>query len=85
MKLELTGEEAARLMAAHYAMKMIQAEIASLHTLHNRHVSQREEIVRQIRKRVKGLPKTPITEWVFRVDPVTFAGHVEIPDRKEKQ
>jgi hypothetical protein len=84
MKLELSTEEAARIMAGHYALGQIRTQMAQLRELHNRHVAQQEEIEKRIRKRVKDLPAKPITEWIFNLDPVTFEGSVEIPEEAKK-
>lgn len=81
MRLDLTGEELKGLMAHHHAMNGLRAQFEPLLAVFNRHAEEQEKIVARIRERVADLPKAPLSKWDFsRVDPVLFAGPVEVPE-----
>ena len=89
MKLELTKEEAAALMAARYAIdgakvkgdRIIEQTNAFIH----QHEARAEEVAKRIRKRVKGCPDTPVRGWDFSgIDPVTFDGTVNVEDEAKE-
>ena len=85
MKIHLTEAEAAQIMATHYATQRIEMQMRELSALHARHLARQREIEKAIRSRLKKLPKAPITEWRFNLDPVTFEGDVDVPDDKEEK
>lgn len=85
MKANLTKEEAAAVMAHHYAMQGITAQISQLQGLHNRHADQQKQLELEIRKRLTDIPDIPINQWVFNLDPVTFEGEVDIPEKEKEQ
>ena len=89
MKLELTKEEAAALMAARYAIDgaRVKAERMIEHTnaFIHQHEARSEEVAKRIRKRVTGCPNTPVSGWDFSgIDPVTFDGTVNVEDEAKE-
>ena len=80
MRINLTDAEAAQVMANYYAIQRIEMQMRELSALHAKHVAKQAKIEKAIRARLKNLPKAPITEWRFNLDPVDFTGDVEIPD-----
>ena len=97
MKIKLTKDEAAGLMGSMFAISDAQLKAQRFVDQQNAfiqgHKTKQEEIVKRIRKRVKGCPKTPLWSpmmpsplWdLSGIDPVSFEGAVEIPDEKEKE
>jgi len=97
MKIELTKDEAAGLMGSMFAISDAQLKAKQFVDQQNafigRHKTKQEEIVKKIRKRVKGCPKTPLWSpmmsaplWdTSMIDPVEFTGAVVIPDDKEEE
>jgi len=95
MRIELTKDEAAGLMGSMFAISDAQLKAQRFVDQQNafiqQHKAKQEEIVKRIRKRVKGCPKTPLWSpmmpsslWdLSGIDPVEFTGAVEIPDDKE--
>ena len=83
MKIHLTDTEAAQIMATHYATQRIEQQMRELSAIHAKHIARQAEIEKAIRARLKKLPKAPITEWRFNLDPVTFAGDVDVPEEEK--
>lgn len=84
MKVKLTDTEAAQIMATHYATQRIEQQMRELSALHAKHIARQAEIEKAIRARLKKLPKAPITEWRFNLDPVTFQGDVDVPEEEKE-
>lgn len=97
MKIELTKDEATGLMSSMFAISDAQLKaqrfVEQQNAFIQRHKAKQEEVVKRIRKRIKGCPKTPLWSplipaplWdLSEIDPVSFEGAVEIPDEKEKE
>jgi len=72
-------------MATHYATQRIEMQMRELSAMHARHLARQAEIEKAIRARLKKVPKASITAWQFNLDPVTFAGDVDVPDDKDEE
>ena len=83
MKIHLTDTEAAQVMANFYATQRIEMQMRELSALHEKHIARQAEIEKAIRARLKKLPKAPITEWRFNLDPITFEGDVDVPEEEK--
>jgi len=83
LKIHLTDTEAAQIMATHYATQRIEQQMRELSAIHAKHIARQAEIEKAIRARLKKLPKAPITEWRFNLDPVTFEGDVDVPEEEK--
>ena len=83
MKIHLTDTEAAQIMATHYATQRIEQQMRELSAIHAKHIARQAEIEKAIRARLKKLPKAPITEWRFNLDPITFEGDVDVPEEEK--
>jgi len=85
VKIKLTDTEAAQVMATHYATQRIEMQMRELSALHAKHLARQAEIEKAIRARLKKVPSAAITQWAFNLDPVTFAGDVDVPDDKKDE
>jgi len=83
VKVKLTDTEAAQIMATHYATQRIEQQMRELSAIHAKHIARQAEIEKAIRARLKKLPKAPITEWRFNLDPITFEGDVDVPEEEK--
>jgi len=83
LKIHLTDTEAAQIMATHYATQRIEQQMRELSAIHAKHIARQAEIEKAIRARLKKLPKAPITEWRFNLDPITFEGDVDVPEEEK--
>jgi len=90
MRIKLTHNEAQSLLSSFYAIKSAEAEAQAMLARTNAFIEQHREkqltVEKQIRKRVKSVPKVPLERWDFsQVDQVKFEGAVEVPEpNKEK-
>lgn len=83
MRIEFTREEAARIMAHHYAQQTIRAHIERLQGQFNSHSDALGEIEREVRARVAGIPDIPMAGWTVQIDDVTLTGGAIIEKGEE--
>lgn len=85
MRIELTRQEMLDIQAHSNAMQVLRVQFQPLIDLYNRHAQEQEKVIARIRKRIKGLPDTPLEQWNFsKVDPVTYEGPIEVPEPPKK-
>lgn len=86
MKIKLTREELASIMAARYAVDGARAKAERMIEQTNQFIAQHEAQMRQVAARVVKREKCPpLAEWQFDgVNPITFEGDVTVPDKETK-
>ena len=83
MKVQLTKEEIAEMMASRFAIDGAQARadkfINEINLFISQHKAKLEKIGAQVQERVEGCPETGIDLWDFSgINPVNYEGTVEV-------